>query len=431
MEAHVVSHIQDHLISSLSFKPGSGTANYVSASKFVRFLPESGDTWTTANRTIRFRLADSAFIDMESIRLGMTVYNNTTVTAGGANAALTPSGPAMMMFQRCRLYIAGSLVEDIDNVGTLTAMLERLKSSARRYNDAMESGHSMLGGSSAASYNVDDESLTPIAAGEARRTISKLPFGLMAQDKWMALSQVSAGGVVLELEISSDASQAFAVDAANTISWSIKDVFLHATAYEVDSSVSNSITQHIASGEPLPYHLTTVYSTKHFLTQDNFSIQLQRASTRLKQVYCVIHKAGTAVNAFYHPMGTNAPSLTNDTLEFQLTIGSRKWPERFVQGSAETYMRLRQAAGQFFSGDASMSCASLGSNFTNGRAIYAIDLEKTCNQALMSGTSTKGGETLTLEFRNVSNIAAGDFMIVYQVTDVIANLREGACDVLD
>ena len=250
----------------------------------------------------------------------------------------------------------------------------------------------------------------------------------------MPLSQIAAGGVVLELELSSNAWQAFAYDAANTVSWSIKDVFLHATAYDVDSSVANSITEHIASGEPLPYHVTTVYSTKHFLTQENFSIQLQRASTRLKQVYCVIHRgsvANTPVNQFYHPMGANAPSLANDALEFQLTIGSRKWPERFVQGSAETYMRLRQAAGQFFSGDASMSCASLGSNFTNKRAIYAIDLEKTGNQSLLSGTSTKGGETLTLEFRNVTNIAAGDFMVVFQVTDVIANLRMGACDVLD
>jgi hypothetical protein len=433
MEAHVVSHIQDHLISSLSFKTSSGTANYVLASRFVRFLPESGDTWTTANRTIRFRLADSAFVDLESIRLGMTVHNGSTMNGsnGQTSAALEPILPAIGMFSRCRLYIAGSLVEDIDNVGTLTAVMERLKSSARRYNDALESGHAMLGGGSSASYNIDNESLTPIGAGEARRTISKLPFGLMAQEKWMPLSQVAAGGVVLELELSSNASQAFAVDAAKTISWSIKDVFLHATAYDVDSSVANSITEHIASGEPLPYHVTTVYSTKHFLTQDNFSIQLQRASTRLKQVYCVIHKAGAASNDFYHPMGANAPSLTNDTLEFQLTIGSHKWPERFVQGSAETYMRLRQAAGQFFSGDASMSCASLGSNFTNGRAIYAIDLEKTGNQALLSGVSTKGGETLTLEFRNVTGITAGDFMVVYQVTDVIAELRMGGCDVLD
>ena len=126
----------------------------------------------------------------------------------------------------------------------------------------------------------------------------------------------------------------------------------------------------------------------------------------------------------------DAPTLTNDTLEFQLTIGSHKWPERFVQGSAETYMRLRQAAGQFFSGDASMSCASLGSNFTNGRAIYAIDLEKTGNQALFNGVNTTS-QTLTLEFRNVTNIAPGDFMVVFQVTDVIANLRLGGCDVLD
>ena len=51
--------------------------------------------------------------------------------------------------------------------------------------------------------------------------------------------------------------------------------------------------------------------------------------------------------------------------------------------------------------------------------------------ALLYGISMKGGETLTLEMRNVTGIAPGDFMVIYQVTDVIANLRMGACDVLD
>ena len=78
-----------------------------------------------------------------------------------------------------------------------------------------------------------------------------------------------------------------------------------------------------------------------------------------------------------------------------------------------------------------MSCGTRGSNFTNGRAIYAIDLEKTGDQPLFSGVTTKGGETITLEFRNAGNIVAGDFMEVFQVTDVICNLRMGACDVLD
>ena len=242
MDGHAVSHISDHLISSLAFKPSSGTANYVTAARFVRFLHESGDTWTTANRTIRFRLADSAFIDMQTIRLGMTIHNQSVDNAHSTAAALTPILPAMGMFQRCRLYIAGALVEDIDNVGTLTCVLERLKSSARRYNDAMESEHAMIGGPT---YEIDNEDLVTIGAGDARRTISKLPFGLMAQDKWMPLSQVAAGRVVLELEFTSNAQQAFKYDA-NMINWSIKDVFLFATAYDVDSSVANSITEHIA-----------------------------------------------------------------------------------------------------------------------------------------------------------------------------------------
>jgi hypothetical protein len=256
----------------------------------------------------------------------------------------------------------------------------------------------------------------------------------LAQDKWLPLSQVAAGGVVIELELSSNVWQAFNYVAANTVGWSIKDVYLHATAYDVDSSIANSITEHIGSGEPLPYHLTTCYSTKHFLTQANFSIQLQRSSSRLKQKYAVITRGSapnTPVNAFFHPMRANAPTLTNDLLEYQLTIESRKWPERSVQGSAETYMRLRQAAGQFFTGNTTMSCASRGTSFTDGRAIFAIDLEKTGNQSLMSGITTKGGETLSLEFRNVTGITAGDFITVFQVTDVIANLRSGACDVLD
>ena len=104
-----------------------------------------------------------------------------------------------------------------------------------------------------------------------------------------------------------------------------------------------------------------------------------------------------------------------------------------MQGTAETYMRLRQAAGQFFTGDSSMSCASLGTNFTSGRAVYSIDFEKVGNQALLSGISTKGGETLTCEFRGVTGISptGGDYLICYQITDVIANIRMGACDVLD
>ena len=100
---------------------------------------------------------------------------------------------------------------------------------------------------------------------------------------------------MIELELSSNAWQAFEYVSTNTPGFASKDVYLHATAYEVDSSISNSLSEHIAGGEPLPYHLTTVYSTKHFLTQPDFSIQLQRSASRLKQVNCVIHHGNATV----------------------------------------------------------------------------------------------------------------------------------------
>ena len=54
-------------------------------------------------------------------------------------------------------------------------MLERMKPAGRQHNDALESGHAMAGGT-AAITNIDDESLQPIVAGGARRTMTKRPF---------------------------------------------------------------------------------------------------------------------------------------------------------------------------------------------------------------------------------------------------------------
>ena len=45
-----------------------------------------------------------------------------------------------------------------------------------------------------------DESRTPVAAATARRSIAKLQFGLLSQDKWMSVAQISAGGIIFELK---------------------------------------------------------------------------------------------------------------------------------------------------------------------------------------------------------------------------------------
>jgi hypothetical protein len=347
----------------------------------------------------------------------MTIYNLTQ--NAGTDAALTPICGPLGMFSRLRLHCAGQVAEDIQEVGAFAMMLERMQPNARRIQNALMA-HPMT------AANLGDESYAAIPGGEARTVTFQLPFGLLNQSLWMPLASVAAGGITLECELSSTASQAFAEAAAN---WRIQDVKLFANMHDVDSSLANSISAHVLSGRPLPYPYQTAVLTKHFLTQANFSLNIQRSSSRLKQIYIQIYKANGKLNEFFHPVGNNAPNATNDTLEYQVTIGSRKFPQTAVQSVGETMMRYLQATGSFYgTDDASVGAAN---NWCHKRAVYCIDLERTGNQSLFSGINTRGGDIVVVQFKNVDTIAAGDYAIVTCVVDQIANLHGGGCDILE
>ena len=169
--------------------------------------------------------------------------------------------------------------------------------------------------------------------------------------------------------------------------------------------------------------------TKHILTQSTFTLNLVRGFTRLKQVYITFHKSGDKpCKDFHHPVGNQALTTEVDTLQYQLQIGSRKWPERPVESVPETYMRFRQAAGTFYGSD---DVAISPGDFHTQKAVYAIDLEKTGNQSLYSGFSTRDGATMTLDFKNTGMGAAGDYALVYLCYDGIVSLLDGTVEVLE
>ena len=123
------------------------------------------------------RLAESAFLDMSSIRLGMRIYNLSTTGAAPNQVPglLTPLCGPFGMFSRARLYVAGQLAEDLTECGHSSVMMERMKPNARRINDSMEA-HAMTGANSA------NESYSAIPAGESRKVVCSLPFGLTNQN---------------------------------------------------------------------------------------------------------------------------------------------------------------------------------------------------------------------------------------------------------
>ena len=94
MEAHLTSGAEDTLIDGLKFQPPGNTANYCIAARQVRYFAESGDRHTpVSSRVIRFRLADTGFLESASVRLGLTITNQHT-------ANLTPIAAAGSLFRR-------------------------------------------------------------------------------------------------------------------------------------------------------------------------------------------------------------------------------------------------------------------------------------------------------------------------------------------
>ena len=270
VDQHAITHLSDGLIPGLDFTyGGEKTAGYAHSSKLVKFRPEAGDRYSPgAARVIRFRLVDDCWLN--SLRMQVTI-NNLTTNQAGAAVDMTPIGPALSMFTSARLFLGGQVIEQIDELGPLATIIERLKPNERRYIDSMQS-HPLLG----------NDTVVPVPANGARRLLFELPLGLFKQHRWAPLHIVSQ--LVVELTLGG-ADQAFNEARAN---WSLSDVALLGTCLHVDSSVTQEYHRHIDSGKELPIPFQSIVSSRHIVNGSEFTISLSRSLNMLKQLYFVL-----------------------------------------------------------------------------------------------------------------------------------------------
>ena len=163
------------------------------------------------------------------------------------------------------------------------------------------------------------------------------------------------------------------------------------------------------------------------------SISIVRGFSRLCQCYLTLHKGSSAsekgILDFYSPVNNQNVNTTTDTATYQLTIGSRRFPERPIDSTGELYLRLREAAGVLY-GESEISITP--TDFVNRKSIVAWDLEKVGHQGSShSGLSTKKGDLLTIDVKNCGLGASGDFCLVYLVFENLFSLRDGSVDVYD
>ena len=116
-------------------------------------------------------------------------------------------------------------------------------------------------------------------------------------------------------------------------------------------------------------------------------------------------------------------------MQFQIQIGSEKYPDNACIGVAESFHRLKQAVGHEKDHD---DFGIIPSKFMGNEAVFGIDFERCGNEALFTGISTRDSKVMTLHVRG-SQVSATNVhtCFVYQVYDGILNIRRMAVDVED
>ena len=127
------------------------------------------------------------------------------------------------------------------------------------------------------------------------------------------------GGLVFEFEIIGDKGDAFAdsVTGVNFLptdtgsDWAMSDVRITSDVVVLDSALQNSYSEHVLSGKSLNIQYGTYITMQQTVTGDNISVNVSRAVSRLKTIFC----------SFDHDF---KPTDQNK-IEFPFVLVKKKW----------------------------------------------------------------------------------------------------------
>ena len=300
---------------------------------------------------------------------------------------------------------------------------------------------------------------SPILQGQMKRYLMPIPFGLFSQslNLWLKVAPIT---IELELVL----SPMDCIAGVNARSWQLEDVQLKTDAVYCTSEFSDQYSQMLLENTPLPVPFSSYAVQMQSIPGPvtTFSVNINRAFTRLRSIWFTFF--GTAVdtaadqppnnkvsllqpfrspnivaanqkevNHFHHPM-VNSLDPQFDTMEFQLQIGSRTYPQYPVRNVSEAAYHLHKTLGMTMSGTTSIGPVE----YHHTAFIAAINLERAVNGAgegaSFSGESTIGGEMITLNIKNMPNINANASLptAIYITCfyDSIMNIRSEGVEVL-
>ena len=454
MEA-VTAGVEDYLIGNLSYKLAPG-ASYVNERKSSTFHTSGSNFYSpTGTKLIRIMLTgDMSWLDVSTVRIMFDLVNAETEAA----KQLRPLSGPWTFFQRMRILVGNTLVEDIDDYNRLHEMMQYMMATDSRENIEAEGfGNpkwdvfSNLKDTAAKVKNFDDDVYFPGIPGNTKYTVLFKPLcGLFNQPKYIPLKY--CGGITIELELVSDATEPI-ISFANTeftttntsYKWYVENVQCKCDLLTLDNQLENSYAEHLLSGKTLPVNLNTYVSMNQSVNGRSIRVNVNRSFTRLKSVFVSFTKENTedfekllmkSFNNFYSPlassMTTRADKATaTDIHNFQLQIGPKLYPEYPIRSTQEAYYQLRKTLGVQSSPLHSFDIKPW--EYKTRKFILGTDTEKIL-EAGYTGLNTRAGDMLHIRLDNSSDTPTDKLpttMYVVLHSDILLNISDRAVEILD
>jgi len=409
MEAHAQS-VEDNLVSGLSFKLAPG-ASYVTDRKSVTYWPTGSSEYKVSGgvKVAKINVTGDAWADPGTVKIMFTVANTSTTKE------LRPFVPGgHNWFRRLRVICGGQVIEDIDQYNRTVEMFHMMQSQDKRRNDLVEG----MGGSNT-SYPA------ALATGKERIVCMTLLSGLFNQEKFLPIKYCP---IQIELELvnsSSDCCRTHADTDKGSQDFVIKDVQLKCDLITLDNGFDNEIANHLVNGGNLPINFGSYNTSVQVANGDKNSISVSRALTRLKSVFTSMFKVPSdttehnEVNLFSHHMGSFYESTKE--VQFEMSIGSHKWPEYPIKSQAESYYQLRKTLG--INGSAFHSMDINESEYHHDKYVIGIDTEKMLG-ASFTGFNSKSGDLMTIKLDNTGLATGTDRIHVVLHYDAVLQIND-------
>jgi hypothetical protein len=235
--------------------------------------------------------------------------------------------------------------------------------------------------------------------------------------------------LTLELELADGALFMNTLDGLRNSNYTITAACCRHDFITLDSSLESEFVSKLLSNKQLLLAFNSFHVLYQTLgTSNDTTIAVQRAFTRLNKLFCFFAvDASAPIDTFLFPTVPSA-GFHHDRkcYKWQVSLGSRNFPERRVETTDEMYAMLSAAAGRDQTGQIRPWSIS-GQQFMGNRHILGCNFMRA--PTFGSGVSTRAGDVIRLALydRNPNYNAA---WLVLQ-SDVMISITESGVQVMD